>query len=85
MISADIKTDVKQRNKRTGSCILSLFTYVPSQNLQYNVKQACIFHLILVDILFGLRLSVKNREGKGFFTLQPKSFKSEESYLFRIP
>ena len=75
MISADIKTDVKQRNKRTGSCILSLFTYVPSQNLQYNVKQACIFHLILVDILFG----------KGFFTLQPKSFKSEESYLLRIP
>ena len=31
------------------------------QNLKYNVKGACIFHLILVDILSILILSVKNR------------------------
>ena len=34
MISADIKIDVKQENKITGSCILKLFTEVPFQNLR---------------------------------------------------
>ena len=61
MKSADIKTDAKKRNKRTGSCILKLFKEVPSQNLKYNVKQACIFNLILVGIPSSLILSVKNR------------------------
>ena len=35
MISADRKTDVKQ--KITVSCILLLFTEVTFQNLKYNV------------------------------------------------
>ena len=42
--------------------ILQIFirsTYI--QNLKYNVKTVCIFHLILVDILSILLLSVKNR------------------------
>ena len=42
MISADIKADVKQEIEE-GSYILELLTEVPSQNLRYNVKQACIF------------------------------------------
>ena len=33
------------------------------QNLKYNVKWTCIFHLILVGILSILILSVKNRVG----------------------
>ena len=53
------------RKKRTGSCIL---TEVPSENLKYNVKQACIFNLILVGIPSSLTLSVKNRGMKGFFS-----------------
>ena len=31
------------------------------QNLKYNIKGACIFHLILVGILSILILSIKNR------------------------
>ena len=60
-ISADIKTDVT-RNKKAGSCV---FTEVPSQNLKFNVKQACIFHLILVGISCSLILSIKNGEDGG--------------------
>ena len=41
------------------------------QNLKSNVKRACIFLLILVDILSILILSVKNREwGEGFLNKQ---------------
>ena len=54
----------KTRSKRiTGSCI---FTEVLFQNLKCNVKQACIFNLILVGIPSSLILSVKNRGMKGF-------------------
>ena len=45
MISAAIKTDhvCKTANKRTGSCILQLFTEVPLQNLKYKAKQVFSF------------------------------------------
>ena len=72
MISADIKTDVKQEMKKV--VILQLFTEVPSHNLKYNVKRACIFHLILAGIPYRLILSIENRKytrggvGKGYFT-----------------
>ena len=56
---------MRKINKRTDSCILKLFTEVPSQNLKYNVKQACIFNLILVGIPSKLILSVNNRGVKG--------------------
>ena len=36
------------------------------QNLKYNVKRTCIFHLILVSILSILILSVENRGRGGF-------------------
>ena len=35
------------------------------QNLKYNVKRGCIFHLILVGIPSILILSVKNRGAGG--------------------
>ena len=41
MISADIKTDVKQEIKELLTVSYNL-TEVPSQNLKYNVKQTCI-------------------------------------------
>ena len=74
--------------KKTGSCILQLFTEVPTQNLKCNVKQACIFHLILVGISYSLIQSIKNEEDGGVrevFTQRPKSVKHDESYLSRIP
>ena len=60
MIFAAIKTDhvCKTANKRTGSCILQLFTEVPLQNLKYKIKQVFIFPLILVDIPSSLMLSL---------------------------
>ena len=42
IISADIKTDVKQEIK-TLVAVSYNFMEVPSQNLKHNVKQACIF------------------------------------------
>ena len=65
MISADIKTDVKQEIKELLAVSYN-FTEVPSQNLKCNVKEACIFNLILVDIPSSLILSVKNRGKQGF-------------------
>ena len=61
MISADIKTDVKQEINLSYN-----LTEVPPQNLKYNVKQVCIFNLILVDIPSSLLLSVKIRGRQGF-------------------
>ena len=61
MISADIKTDVKQEINLSYN-----LTEVPSQNLKYNVKQVCIFNLILVDIPSSLLLSVKIKGRQGF-------------------
>ena len=65
VIPADIKNWWKTRNNGTGNCILYLFTEVPSQNLKYNVKQACIFNLIMVGIPSSLILYVMKRRGGG--------------------
>ena len=65
MISADIKTDVKQEIKELLAVSYNL-AEVPSQNLKCNVKQACIFNSILVDIPSSLILTVKNRGRQGF-------------------
>ena len=64
MISADIKTDVKQEIKELLAVSYNL-TEVPYRNLKYNVKQACSFNLILVEIPSSLILSVKNRGRQG--------------------
>ena len=70
VISAEVKAKKTTRNKRSGGCILKIFLRnIYLQNFKYNVKRACIFHLILVGILSILILSVKNREwGRGGFT-----------------
>ena len=49
-----------------GSILFQVFIrciYV--QNLKYNIKRACIFHLILAGILSILILSVENEGGEG--------------------
>ena len=48
-------------NKRSGGSILQIYIY---QNLKYNIKGTCIFHLILVGILSILILPIKNRWGR---------------------
>ena len=58
MISADVKTYVQQQEIKEVVAITFYKKYL--QNLKYNVKQACIFHLILSGITSNLLLSVKN-------------------------
>ena len=61
--SADVKARIKQEiNDMVAH--LTNFNKKYLQNLKYNVKRGCIFHLILVVILLILILSVKNWEVK---------------------
>ena len=61
MISADVKANKNNKNKRSSGCILQIFvTRKYLQNLKDSVKRAFIFLLILVGILYILILSVKN-------------------------
>ena len=53
------------RSKRSGDCIFTKFYKKYLQNLKYNVKASCIFHLVLIGVLSILILSVKNR-GSGW-------------------
>ena len=60
-MSADVKARIKQEiNDMVAH--LTNFNKKYLQNLKYNVKRGCIFHLILVVILLILILSVKNWE-----------------------
>ena len=62
-MSADVKARIKQEiNDMVAH--LTNFNKKYLQNLKYNVKRGCIFHLILVVILLILTLSVKNWEVK---------------------
>ena len=61
--------NIETKSKRTCSCILYFFTEVLSQNLKYNVKQACMVNLILVGIQSSLILSIKNRGCKVFYLM----------------
>ena len=62
MTSADIKNDVKPKNKKSGRCIFKIFMEVSFQNLKYNLKQACIFDVILVGIPCSLIFFIKSGE-----------------------
>ena len=62
-MSADVKANIKQEIKD----LVAYLTKEYLQNLKYNIKRGCIFHLILVGIPFVLILSVNNRGG--FFWL----------------
>ena len=46
-------------------------------------KRACIVHLILVDILFILILSIKKREGGFFFLLNRQNLLSMTKVIYR--
>ena len=53
MVSADVKADVKQQEVKEP--VISCNFYKKNlQNLKYNVKQVCIFHLILQLIVLGI-------------------------------
>ena len=53
MVSADVKANKNNKNKRSGGFIFHTNFYKKYlQKLRYNVKRACIFHLILVGILY---------------------------------
>ena len=69
MISADVKAKIKNQEIKELVAYLIHFYKKYLQNLKYNVKRACIFHLILVGIPSSLILSVKNRGwGWGYLT-----------------
>ena len=59
MISADIKTDVSQQEMK--ELVVSFnFHRCTFSKLEIQVKQACVFHLILDDIPSRLILMIKN-------------------------
>ena len=61
MISADIKTDAKQEIKELVAVSDNFSQKYLPENVKFNVKQDCIFNLILVDIPSSLLLFMKNR------------------------
>ena len=64
MISADVKTNVKQWEiKEFCGCIVQTFIRSIFKTWDiYSVKRACIFHLILVGFPSRLTFPVKNRK-----------------------
>ena len=65
MIAVMQKLIKTTKSKISGGLYLTSFYNMYVQNLKYNIKGACMFHLILVGILSILILSVKNRRGEG--------------------
>ena len=53
------------KSKISGGLYVTKFYNMYVQNLKYNIKGACMFHLILVGILSILIFSVKSRGGGG--------------------
>ena len=89
MISADVKAKIK----KSGGSILWMFIRRTTFKtwIKYNMKEACVFNMILVGILSILIyiyiyiyiyiLFIKNREGECFcLTEQAKSVKNDKSY-----
>ena len=66
MTPPDVKAN--KNNKKWNILWLYLTNFYKKylQNLKYNAKKACIFHLILVCVLSILILSIKNRGLEGF-------------------
>ena len=50
MISADIKGNIKQQEIKDLVGVSTNFYRKYLQNLKYNVKRVCVFHLILVKV-----------------------------------
>ena len=68
MMSADVKTSVKQQEIKDLLVHLTNFYIYKNylQNLKCSINSWCIFHLILIGILSILILSVKDRGWGGF-------------------
>ena len=64
-MSADVKVSIRQQETKDLVVHLTIFYKSYLQNLKYNVKSGCIFHLILVGILSISLLSIKNKGGGG--------------------
>ena len=66
MISFDVETDINQHEIKQLVAISSyhqiFIRSIYLQNLKHAVKQACVFHVILLDIPYN---SAKNRGRKG--------------------
>ena len=60
MVSADVKSNIKQEMKDLVAASYK-FCKKYLQNLKWNVKRACIFHLIMLGIPSILILSVKKK------------------------
>ena len=70
----EVPSKLEIQCNKTGLCISFNFgKYL--QNVKYNVKQVCVFHLILVGISSSLILPVKN-VGNGGFSLKTKNLLS---------
>ena len=69
MISADVKANVKQEIIELVAVFLEKFykKYIQHSNLKYDVKRACIFHLILVGIQYTLIFSFSNSGSQGWW------------------
>ena len=75
-----VKDDVKQQEIKELVAISLTFYNKYLQNSKYNVKQVCIFYLILLGIPFNLILSIKSR-GSGFFSLIDKICSTKDANL----
>ena len=68
MISADVKTGVKQEIKELLDVSYNL-SQKYLENLKYNEKQACIFNLILIGDPSNLTLTVINSGWEDFYLI----------------
>ena len=59
MISADVKNNMKQEIKELVAGSYNFYKKC-LQNLKYNVKKACISHLILVGVSLSLTRTAKH-------------------------
>ena len=84
MISADVEANKNKKNKKKIWWLyLTNFYKNQLQNLKYNVKKVCTYHLILVGILSILMLTDKNSTGGGFFWLNEQNLLSVAKVICR--
>ena len=72
------------KSKISEGLYLKSFYNMYVQNLKYNIKGACMFHLILVGILSILILSIKNNMGVGGGGRGGSVFVNEQNLLIAM-
>ena len=81
-MSADVKANINQQEIKDP--VANVYKrYL--QNLKHNIKWRCIFHSILVGMLFILTLSVRNREREGRGLLNGQNLLSMEKVICNNP